>query len=128
FERGKEAGRDLNTRGVKFVYRSEVVADSRYAPGAVQCLLVNTTGELKYFYEHATVIFVGKSLTARGGQNPIEPGALGKPMLFGPNMQNFTEIARNFVAQSGAAQVRDAAEMEGVLDELLADEARRTEL
>jgi hypothetical protein len=40
----------------------------------VDCLLVNTTGELKLFYEHATVIFVGKSLSAQGGQNPIEPG------------------------------------------------------
>src|SRR5439155_14807701 len=98
-----------------------VVADSRYAPGAVQCLLVNTTGELKYFYEHATVIFVGKSLTAEGGQNPIEPGALGKPMLFGPNMQNFEAIARAFVEHRGAIQVKDAEELETALALLLSD-------
>ena len=67
-------------------------------PGEIDCLMVNTTGELKYFYEHATVIFVGKSLTAEGGQNPIEPGALGKAMVFGPNMQNFAEVARSFLA------------------------------
>ena len=47
--------------------------------GKAECLLVNTTGELRFFYEHATVVFVGKSLTAVGGQNPIEPGAVGGP-------------------------------------------------
>ena len=107
FERGKEAGRDLQTRGVKFVYRSEVTVNSRFAPGSIECLLVNTTGELKYFYEHARVIFVGKSLTAQGGQNPIEPGAMGKAMVFGPHMQNFSAIAAAFVAAKGAVQVLD---------------------
>ena len=128
FERGKEAGRDLSARGVKFVYRSEIVADTKYEPGAVQCLLVNTTGELKFFYEHATVIFVGKSLTAHGGQNPIEPGALGKPMVFGPNMENFPTIAKAFVERQGAVQVRDAAELEKVFSELLESAPRREEL
>ena len=84
--------------------------------------------ELKSFYEQAEVIFVGKSLAAEGGQNPIEPGALGKAMVFGPNMQNFAEIARSFVTQNGAVQVRDAAGLEKVLGELLADESRRAEL
>ncbi|HMJ67070.1 MAG TPA: glycosyltransferase N-terminal domain-containing protein, partial [Candidatus Binatia bacterium] len=93
FERGKEVGRILDAAGVKFAYRSEVSVNARYKPGEADCLLVNTTGELKYFYEHAAVIFVGKSLTTEGGQNPIEPGALAKPMVFGPNMQNFESIA-----------------------------------
>ena len=97
-------------------------------PGEIDCLIVNTTGELKYFYEHATIIFVGKSLTAHGGQNPIEPGILGKPMVFGPNMENFADIARSFVAGRGAVQARDAAELEKVLGEILADEPRREEL
>jgi 3-deoxy-D-manno-octulosonic-acid transferase len=83
---------------------------------------------LKYFYEHAAVIFVGKSLTAEGGQNPIEPGAQGKPMLFGPNMQNFEPIAQAFVEQKGAVQVRDAAELEAALGELLADPVRAASL
>ena len=89
---------------------------------------VNTTGELKYFYEEATVIFVGKSLTAEGGQNPIEPGALGKAMVFGPNMQNFAAVAASFVAGQGAVQVPDAAGLERALDDLLANPARREEL
>ena len=128
FERSQEVGRELDARGVKFLFRSEIMSHSKFVPGEIDCLLVNTTGELKYFYEYATVIFVGKSLTAQGGQNPIEPGVLGKAMVFGPNMQNFAEIARGFVAQDGAVQVRDAAELEQVLAELLANEQRREQL
>ena len=125
FERCKDVGRELSVRGVKFAFRSELTGNTRYPAGDLQCLLVNTTGELRYFYDHATVIFVGKSLTAEGGQNPIEPGALGKAMVFGPNMQNFTDVVRAFLAQDGAVQVRDAAELEKVLAQLLSDSDRR---
>ena len=128
FERSREVGRDLESLGVKFAYRSEVTSQTQRNNGELHCLIVNTTGELKYFYEKATVIFVGKSLTAEGGQNPIEPGALGKAMVFGPNMQNFADVARNFVTQDGAVQVQNAAELESTLGQLLADGTRREQL
>lgn len=128
FERGKEVGRELQERKVKFMFRSEITASMQLEPGEIECLLVNTTGELKYFYEHATVIFVGKSLKGQGGQNPIEPGALGKAMVFGPHMQNFAEIVSSFVSQGGAVQVQDAAGLERALAELLSDAGRREEL
>ena len=128
FERSREVGRELQARGVRFAYRSEIMSHTQFEPGELDCVLVNTTGELKYFYEHATIIFVGKSLVAQGGQNPIEPGALGKPMVFGPHMQNFAEVARGFVEKDGAVQVRDAAELEKALGDLLADEARRDQI
>jgi 3-deoxy-D-manno-octulosonic-acid transferase len=125
FERARKVGRDLKRRGLKFVYRSEVASNTWFEPGQIECLLVNTTGELTAFYERATLIFVGKSLKAKGGQNPIEPGVLGKAMVFGPNMQNFAEVARSFVAAGGAAQVRNASELEQLLGELLDDGERR---
>ena len=125
FERGKEVGGELSARGVKFVYRSEVTVNTRLRPGEAECLLVNTTGELRFFYGHATVIFVGRSLTAQGGQNPIEPAALGKAIVFGPNMQNFAAIAEAFLRQDAAVQVLDAAGLEQALAELLEDERRR---
>ncbi len=128
FERSKEVARELTARELKFAYRSEITTDTQFRPDEIDCLIVNTTGELKYFYEHATVIFVGKSLSAEGGQNPIEPGALGKPMVFGPNMQNFAEIVRRFLAEDAAIQVRDAQELEKVLGDLLGDEPRREQL
>lgn len=73
-------------------------------------------------------MFVGKSITAKGGQNPIEPAALGKPVVFGPNMQNFPDVVRIFLAQDGAVQVQNAAELEETLGGLLANPARREEL
>jgi 3-deoxy-D-manno-octulosonic-acid transferase len=128
FERSRDVGRELQARDIKFLYRTEVTRGLQYQTGEVQCLLVNTTGELKYFYQQATVIFIGKSLTAQGGQNPIEPGALGKSMVFGPNMQNFAEVVRSFLEKEAAIQVRDAAELEPVMEKLLAQEELRERL
>jgi 3-deoxy-D-manno-octulosonic-acid transferase len=121
FERGRDAGRDIAAQGVRFAYRKDITPKTQLKPDEVNCLLVNTTGELKYFYEHATAVFVGKSLTAEGGQNPIEPAALGKPIVFGPNMQNFEAIARAFVEQNGAILVKDANELDRALTQLLED-------
>jgi 3-deoxy-D-manno-octulosonic-acid transferase len=128
FERSRDVARQLNEVGVKLAFRSELSPKTRHPAGSVDCLLVDTTGELRHFYTQATLIFVGKSLTALGGQNPIEPGALGKPMVFGPNMQNFADVVSQFVAQDGAWQVKDVAELEKAFEVLLRDEARRAEL
>jgi 3-deoxy-D-manno-octulosonic-acid transferase len=128
FERGNEVGRQLRERGVKFAYRNLIGANTQLADGEVECLVVNTTGELRFFYEHATAVFIGKSLTAIGGQNPIEPAALGKAMVFGPNMQNFAGITRNFIAEDGVVQVGDSEALEKAIAGLLADENRRVEL
>jgi 3-deoxy-D-manno-octulosonic-acid transferase len=128
FERAKDAARDIESAALKLTYRTEITTDTQSSPGSVDCLLVNTTGELRFFYEHSDVIFVGKSLTAEGGQNPIEPGALGKAMVFGPNMQNFPSIVQAFLNGDGAVQVRNAQELETSIRELLRNDKRRLEL
>ncbi|MGB7746887.1 MAG: 3-deoxy-D-manno-octulosonic acid transferase [Verrucomicrobiia bacterium] len=128
FERAREVGGQLRERGVKFVCRNEIFANTQYREGELDCLLVNTTGELRFFYRSATVVFVGKSLTAIGGQNPIEPGAVGRAMVFGPNMQNFADITRHFLKKNGALQVNSPEELEAIIAGLLADQARREEL
>lgn len=128
FERSKDIGQQLRTRGVKFTYRNEILPATKLAPNEVECLLVDTTGELKFFYEPASVVFIGKSLTAIGGQNPIEPAALGKAVVFGPNMQNFKDIVRIFLSKDAAVQVQSPDELERTLAALLADPARRAEL
>ncbi len=128
FERAKDIGHGLKVRGVKFVCRTEIFADTHLPPGGLECLLVNSTGELKFFYDAATVVFIGKSLTAIGGQNPIEPAALGKAVVFGPNMQNFADITRAFLQKNAALQVPTPEELERVIGELLADEPRRVAL
>lgn len=128
-ERSREVGRELSSRGVKFAYRTDVVVGKHPKRGDAQCLVVNTIGELSYFYDAATVVFIGKSLTASpGGQNPIEPAEAAKAMVFGPNMQNFADITRLFLENQAAIQVKDAAGLESALAELLADPNRRTQL
>jgi 3-deoxy-D-manno-octulosonic-acid transferase len=128
FERCKDLGQKLKARGVKFIFRSEIFPATKLEPGALDCLLVNTTGELKFFYEPATVVFIGKSLTAFGGQNPVEPGAQGKAIVFGPNMQNFADITRAFLRKNAAVQVQSPDELEHAVGGLLADCERRAAL
>jgi 3-deoxy-D-manno-octulosonic-acid transferase len=126
FERAKEVGQELASRGIPFVYRSEITGQTQFPPVRFECLLVNSTGELKCFYEQATLVFVGKSLTAKGGQSPIEPAALGQAMVFGPNMQNFKAVVAAFLAEQAAVQVPDAAGLEQAIAELLGDDQRRS--
>ncbi|HEU5396533.1 MAG TPA: 3-deoxy-D-manno-octulosonic acid transferase [Verrucomicrobiae bacterium] len=128
FERCRDVAQQLKQAEVRFAYRTELDSGVAFPEGEIECLLVNTTGELRFFYECATVVFVGKSMTAIGGQNPIEPGALGKAMVFGPNMQNFADITRNFVKHRAALQVRDPEELEKAIGDLLSDKPRRAEL
>jgi 3-deoxy-D-manno-octulosonic-acid transferase len=128
FERSPAVADALTKRGIKFVLRSEVSPDNQHDAGSVECLLVNTTGELRYFYEVATVVFVGKSLVARGGQNPIEPAALGKAVVFGPNMQNFKDVVKIFLDGDAVVQVPDSAKLEKALAELLSRPERRAQL
>jgi 3-deoxy-D-manno-octulosonic-acid transferase len=128
FERARDVGHHLRGRNVPFVYRNEITPATQFREGEVECLLVNTTGELRFFYEAATVVFVGKSLTAVGGQNPVEPGALGKAIVFGPNMQNFSDITKSFLKRNAAVQVSNPEALEKTVGELFADAKRRAEL
>jgi 3-deoxy-D-manno-octulosonic-acid transferase len=73
----------------------------------------------------ATTIFVGKSLVGQGGQNIVEAAASGHPVIFGPNMQNFRAIARQFVAASACIQVQDANALRRAVEELLENPDRR---
>lgn len=118
-ERGAAVGEELRSLGVRFVFRKDLRPTTRHTAGSLDCLLVNTTGELRHFYTRADIVFVGKSLTAQGGQNPIEPAALGKAVVFGPHMENFPDIAPAFVRAGAAVQVADEAGLETTLIRLL---------
>jgi 3-deoxy-D-manno-octulosonic-acid transferase len=127
-ERARAIGQELGKGRLKLSYRTEITPATRLDPGSVECLVLDTTGELTSFYSCATVVFVGKSLAAHGGQDPIEPAALGKAVVFGPNMEDFSEAARLLVAGGGAIQVHDAGELGRTLEALLAETGRREQL
>ncbi len=109
--------------------RKQVKLTLRTSPaGPADCLLVNTTGELRSFYQIATVIFVGKSLAGTGGQNIVEAAASGHPVTCGPHMENFREITAQFLAAGAIIQVDDAAGLERAIASLVADPARREQI
>ena len=87
--------------------------------------MVDTIGQLRSLYGLAEVVFVGKSLTAQGGQNIIEPAFFGKPVIVGPNMQNFQDITELFKKAGAILQVKDAENLKYELERLLNDPGRR---
>jgi 3-deoxy-D-manno-octulosonic-acid transferase len=128
FERTKDVVAELKQRNVHFMLRTEITPETKIAPGSLDCLLVNSTGELKAFYETASLVFVGKSLTAHGGQNPIEPAALGKAIVTGPNMENFRSIMAAFRDNNAIVPVPDATALRETFAELLKDDSKRSQL
>lgn len=98
------------------------------APENPDVLLVDSTGELKSFFAVATVVFMGKSLMAQGGQNPIEPAAAGRAIVFGPFMQNFRAVVGELLAAKGAVQVADEVELAAKIPVLMGDLAQREAL
>ena len=124
-ERMREVADLARRKQIKFVLRSEITSHLEQTAKPYDCLIVNTTGELKWFYKVATAIFVGKSLVGQGGQNIVEAAASGHPVIFGPNMQNFRAIARQFVAEGACVQVPDAYALRNALQDLLENPDRR---
>ena len=121
-ERWRGVRDDLTQLGLRVALR----AGDEPAVENPDTLLVNTTGELREWYDCATVVFVGKSLTAHGGQNPAEAVAAGKAVIVGPHMENFLTLVSQFVRGRGVVQVTDAAALEAAARELLSDPAKRT--
>jgi len=128
FERSADICAQLSAQGTNHLRRSRLDPQKAEAGPANNCLLVDSTGELTAFYAAADVVFVGKSLCARGGQNPIEPAALGKAMVYGPNMQNFAGVAQQLLDGGAAWQVADETELQEALATLLRSHERRLQL
>ncbi|MCX7008842.1 MAG: 3-deoxy-D-manno-octulosonic acid transferase [Kiritimatiellaeota bacterium] len=117
-ERRAEVLREIEARHLAVVCRSAM--KKLESPDV---LLVDTTGELRNFYAIANVIFVGKSLTQHGGQNIIEPAGCAKPVIVGPNMENFESIIPDFLAAQALVQVKDIGELRTAAARLLQNPA-----
>jgi 3-deoxy-D-manno-octulosonic-acid transferase len=124
-ERLPEIRAQLNALGFRIALASEA---TDHGLNEADCVLLDTTGELQRWYGIATVVFMGKSLTAHGGQNPVEPILVGKPVVFGPHMENFGTLAKALVTTHGAIEVPGADALEHVVAELLHDSEARQRL
>ena len=122
-ERAREIQRGLEQLGLRVVLRSNVSDAS-----SADCLIVDSTGELQNWYGVADVVFIGKSVAATGGQNPVEAIAAGKAVIFGPHMENFSLLARDLVERRGAIQIQSAAELKPAVVDLLRDQHLREAL
>jgi 3-deoxy-D-manno-octulosonic-acid transferase len=93
-----------------------------------EVLIVDTIGHLVAIYSLARVVFVGKSLTVKGGHNIIEPALFGKPIVIGPHMQNFRDIAQAFLNDNAVIQVADGVALKAAIGKLLAEPDTSREL
>ena len=91
-------------------------------------LLLDTIGELTDAYALGSFIFVGGSLVRRGGHNPLEPAAWGKPIFFGPYMEHYSGIASMLEREGAAVQVKSGAELAAQIDRLMKDQDRLLEM
>jgi 3-deoxy-D-manno-octulosonic-acid transferase len=118
FERGAEVAADLTALGLRPARRS-------LPPGPndaeADCLVADSTGELRAWIELATLVVVGKSfLSHSGGQNPAESVAAGRPTLTGPRMDNFRPLMAALEAEEGIRRLDNEAALTPALAELLA--------
>jgi len=91
-------------------------------------ILLDTIGELSKLYSIGTIIFVGGSLVSTGGHNVLEPVAYKKAVIFGPHMDNFSEISRCLRESGGGFQVNNQEEFLSQTEMLLQNDVDRDKL
>lgn len=87
-------------------------------------IVLDTIGELPAFYSIADIAFIGGSLVNAGGHNLMEPARFGKPVLFGPYMTNFADIAKEMKQKGGGIEVQGSEDLVREISGLLADRTK----
>jgi 3-deoxy-D-manno-octulosonic-acid transferase len=109
-ERCRQVCEEITKLGIVVALRSTLATmDRALQPGEI--MVVDTLGEMLKLYALSDLVFVGGSLVPVGGHNVLEASLMKKPVLFGPYMQNFKEIARLLRAAHGGLQVKDSADL-----------------
>ncbi len=99
----------VENSGFKYQLRTQLEGDGERRTAPV--VIINTFGELFRIYSVATVVFCGASLVPLGGQNPLEPAVWGKPVLYGPFMENFLDAKGLLESAGGGMQVSTTKEL-----------------
>jgi 3-deoxy-D-manno-octulosonic-acid transferase len=124
-ERFGEVEQLVRSEGWKTAKRTDLAIDSE---PRVDVVVLDTIGELATVYQIGTVVFVGGSLVATGGHNVLEPAVFGKPIIFGPHMENFAEIAEAFVSNGAGVQLASEQQLDETFLSLMSDPVRRARL
>jgi 3-deoxy-D-manno-octulosonic-acid transferase len=115
-ERTPEIQAMLGDENFSYTLRSDPKFDR-----TTEVLIVNSTGELREWYEAADVVVIGKSFTGVGGQNPVEPIAAHKPVIVGPHMENFRYLTEELRRNGGIIQLDLVSELPAAVATVLAD-------
>ena len=123
-ERGRDVAELAAAKNIKTARRS--AAEEMTAETGVY--VADTIGELGLFYRLAGIVFIGGSLIANGGQNPLEAARLDCAILYGPHMKNFADVVEEFQRFDAAREVRDAAELAKEVADYLGHPATRDDM
>jgi 3-deoxy-D-manno-octulosonic-acid transferase len=110
-ERVETVVRHAQTYNCRAVRRSQCKDAQRLELAGATVLILDTMGELATLYSLCTVAFIGGSLVPIGGHNVLEPAVFAKPLLFGPYMHHFPELAALLQQAGGALQVHGEEEL-----------------
>ena len=124
-ERKGEILAELSGTDLKVGLRSRLEQETGADPDV---LLVDSTGELRDLYPACELVFIGKTLTGKGGQNFLEAARHGRAIVAGPHMENFQSLRREFLADQAIVVSADARDLGAQLDRLLASSAEREQL
>ena len=116
--RFKEVDRLLRKKGIRYQRQSQSNGGWESPPDVI---FLDTLGDLPAFYPFADVAFVGGSLVDAGGHNLFEPARCRKPIVFGPYMRNFSQVAQEMKEKGGAMEVRGREDLTERLSEILND-------
>ena len=111
--RAKEIGASAHDKGLKVGYYS---TDTH---AETDCLVIDTIGDLQNLYPVADIAFIGGSMVNLGGHNPLEAVRHGVPTVFGPYMDNFSEISKELLDHEASFQVQDKDSLRHVLEQLI---------
>lgn len=118
-ERFDIVAQKLERANTRFLRRSSGLAGATLAlPGV---LLLDSIGEMAGLFARADAVFMGGTLADRGGHNILEPAFFGKPVIVGPHMENFAEIAREFRDACALIEIGSLKELQPAIERLLDD-------
>ena len=117
FERHAEVAADLKSCGLRVALRSALPE----SPPQPDALIIDSTGELRDWQALASVVVIGKSFLAEGGQNPAEAIAAGVPVVTGPHMENFAPLMELLLQADGITRVDSLEALPRALREVLAN-------
>lgn len=130
-ERTQEIERLVSKRGFDSIRHSQINTDqptNRLTDNKSSIFLLDTMGDLKTIYAASDIVFIGKSLINKGGQNPIEPATLAKPVILGKFTFNFQDVVNSFLENNAAIQVENKDELYSAIRMLIDNPRERKRL